>query len=160
MWCCFTQHLRDDVLGPRVRTGRITVSSFVHSADNLHDKFCRRRLTVFAAEQNDIPKSLQTSALRDQRKILKEKIQGWQTVQAVYMPGLLQIQTTLGLSPRGFLWEKQAKPSSLARCTLFKCKVDPVRYQRIGRFVTRCRNFSTVFLLCALEVNTPKSDYQ
>lgn len=68
--------------------------------------------------------------------------------------------TTLGLSPRGFLWEKQAKPSSLARCTLFKCKVGPVRYQRIGRFVTRCRNFSTVFLLCALEVNTPKSDYQ
>lgn len=73
---------------------------------------CRRRLKVFATEQAGIPKSLQTTALRDQRKLLREKIQNWETVRAVYMPGLLQIQTDLGMNPTA-LWSSNPNPEDI-----------------------------------------------
>lgn len=72
----------------------------------------RRLLKVFAAEQAGIPKSLQTTALRDQRKILKERIQHWEAVRAVYMPGLLQIQTDLGANPTA-LWSSNPNPEDV-----------------------------------------------
>ncbi len=55
----------------------------------------RRQLKVFADEQAGIPKSLQTSSLKDQRNILKKRFQRWEAVHGVYMPSLLQIQTIL-----------------------------------------------------------------
>lgn len=72
----------------------------------------RRRLKVFAAEQAGIPKSLQTTALRDQRKILSERIQHWEAVRTVYMPGLLQIQTDLGSNPTA-LWSSNPNPEEV-----------------------------------------------
>lgn len=64
---------------------------------------------MFAAEQAGIPKSLLTSSLADQRKILGEKIRNWESVRLVYMPGVLQIQTDSGLNPAA-LWS--SKPNS------------------------------------------------
>ena len=61
--------------------------------------FYRRQLKMFAEEQEPIPKSLRTSALQDQRKLLTEKIQNWETIRLIYMPGVLQIQTDLKLNP-------------------------------------------------------------
>ena len=72
----------------------------------------RRRLKVIAAEQAGIPKSLQTTALRDQRKLLKEKIQNWEAVRTVYMPGVLQIQTDLGMNPTA-LWSCNPNPEDM-----------------------------------------------
>ncbi|KJA22732.1 hypothetical protein HYPSUDRAFT_202044 [Hypholoma sublateritium FD-334 SS-4] len=72
----------------------------------------QRRLKIFAAEQSHIPKSLQTTALRDQRKILTDKVKNWQTVQAVYMPGLLQIQTNCGANPIA-LWSSNPNPEDV-----------------------------------------------
>lgn len=67
---------------------------------------------MFAAEQENIPKSLQTTALRDQRKILRDKIQNWETVRLVYMPGALQIQTDSGLNPTA-LWNSNPNPEDV-----------------------------------------------
>lgn len=67
---------------------------------------------MFAAEQEGIPKNLRTSALRDQRKILKEKIQNWEAVRLVYMPGVLQIQTDLGCNPTA-LWNSDPNPEDV-----------------------------------------------
>ena len=67
---------------------------------------------MFAAEQAGIPKLLQTTALRDQRKLLKEKIQNWEAVRLVYMPGVLQIQTDLGLNPTA-LWSCNPNPEDV-----------------------------------------------
>lgn len=67
---------------------------------------------MFAAEQEGIPKNLRTSALRDQRKILKEKIQNWEAVRLVYMPGVLQIQTDLGRNPTA-LWNSDPNPEDV-----------------------------------------------
>lgn len=72
----------------------------------------RRRLKVFANEQEGIPKSLQTTALQDQRKILQERIQHWEAVRGVYMPGLLQIQTNLGANPIA-LWSSNPNPEEV-----------------------------------------------
>lgn len=72
----------------------------------------RRQLKVFAAEQAGIPKSLQTTALRDQRKVLRERIQAWEAVRAVYMPGLLQIQMDLGVNPTA-IWSSSPNPEEV-----------------------------------------------
>ena len=74
--------------------------------------YFRRRLKVFAAEQENIPKSLQSTALRDQRTILKDKIQHWEALRAIYMPGLLQIQTDLGRNPTA-LWKCNPNPEEV-----------------------------------------------
>ena len=76
------------------------------------NKIDRRQLSVFAAEQNTIPRSLRSTALRDQQKILKEKIQNWQSVQTIYMPGLLQIQTELDMVPAA-LWNANINPEDI-----------------------------------------------
>ncbi len=81
----------------------------------LTDSTYRRRLKVLAAEHERIPKSLQTSALRDQRKILKDKIQNWEAVRTVYAPGLLQIQTDLGLNPTA-IWNSNPNPEDVDLC--------------------------------------------
>lgn len=67
---------------------------------------------MFATEQENIPKNLRTSALRDQRKILREKIQNWEAVRLVYMPGVLQIQTDLGRNPTA-LWNSDPNPEDV-----------------------------------------------
>ncbi len=69
-------------------------------------------MKVFADEQAGIPKSLQTTALQDRRKILKERIQHWEAVRGVYMPGLLQIQTDLGANPTA-LWNSNPNPEEV-----------------------------------------------
>lgn len=58
----------------------------------------RRRLKDLASQQSLIPKDLQDSALKDQRAVLLQKIQSWQHIRAIYIPGLLQILTNLGSS--------------------------------------------------------------
>lgn len=55
---------------------------------------------------------LQTTALRDQRKILKDKLQNWEAVRVVYMPGLLQIQTNLGRNPTA-IWSSNPNPEDV-----------------------------------------------
>lgn len=72
----------------------------------------RRRLKVFAAEQANIPKSLKTTAVQDQRKVLKDKVQNWEAVRAVYMPGLLQIQTDAGFNPTA-IWNSNPNPEDV-----------------------------------------------
>ena len=69
-------------------------------------------MKVLAAEHEKIPKSLQTSTLRDQRKILKDKIQHWEAVRAIYAPGLLQIQTDLGRNPTA-IWNANPNPEDV-----------------------------------------------
>ncbi len=69
-------------------------------------------MKVFAAEQEQIPKSLQSSALRDQRKLLTEKIRNWESVRLIYMPGVLQIQTDLGQNPTA-LWLSNPNPEDV-----------------------------------------------
>lgn len=56
---------------------------------------------------------LQTTALRDRRKILKDKLQNWETVRLVYMPGLLQIQTNLGHNPTA-IWNSNPNLEDIA----------------------------------------------
>ncbi|KJA13135.1 hypothetical protein HYPSUDRAFT_209799 [Hypholoma sublateritium FD-334 SS-4] len=87
-----------------------SASSFLAMGLDLEED--KRRLKVFAAEQENIPKNLRTSALRDQRKILKEKMQNWETVRSVYMPGVLQIQTNLGLNSTA-LWNSDPNPEDV-----------------------------------------------
>ena len=55
---------------------------------------------------------MQTTALQDQRKILREKIQNWEALRAIYMPGLLQIQTDLGRNPIA-LWNSSPNPEEV-----------------------------------------------
>lgn len=69
-------------------------------------------MKVFATEQAKIPRSLQSTALRDQRKLLTEKIQNWETVRLVYMPGLLQIQTDHGHNPTA-VWLSNPNPEDV-----------------------------------------------
>lgn len=69
-------------------------------------------MKIFAAEQAGIPKSLLTSALADQRKILGEQIRNWESVRLVYMPGILQIQTDSGLNPVA-LWSTNPNPEDV-----------------------------------------------
>lgn len=61
--------------------------------------FIRRRLKELAAEHSRIPTNLQSSALKDQRSVLSQKIQDWQHIRAIYIPGLLQVLTDVGASP-------------------------------------------------------------
>ncbi|KJA13849.1 hypothetical protein HYPSUDRAFT_209191 [Hypholoma sublateritium FD-334 SS-4] len=83
------------------------------SADpGLWNNVYRRRLKVFAEEQEPIPKSLRTSALQDQRNLLTEKIKNWESVRLIYMPGVLQIQTDLKLNPTA-LWNTSPNPEDV-----------------------------------------------
>lgn len=88
------------------------MSHFETSSQLLKQSVNRRQLKVFAAEQANVPKSLRTTALEDQRKILKEKLQNWETVRTIYMPGLLQIQTDAGLNPTA-IWSSNPNPEDV-----------------------------------------------
>lgn len=67
---------------------------------------------MFAAEQAHIPPSLQTTALRDQRKLLTNQIQSWEPLRMIYMPGLFQIQTDLGANSAA-LWQSNPIPEDV-----------------------------------------------
>lgn len=90
----------------------LSTCTFYPSCRILTNLPTRRRLVVFATEQEGIPKSLQTTALCDQRKILQERIQSWEALRTVYMPGLLQIQTDLGVTPIA-IWNSNPNPEEV-----------------------------------------------
>lgn len=59
-----------------------------------------------------MPRDLQTSVLRDQRAVLKEKIQSWQQLRTIYMPGLLQVLIDIGADPI-LTWDSNLDPEAV-----------------------------------------------
>ena len=56
-----------------------------------------------AKECANTPMNLQDSTLKDQRALLTKRIQAWELVRSVYIPGLLQYQVECGIgSPRSW----------------------------------------------------------
>lgn len=72
----------------------------------------RRRLKELASERMHTPKNIQDSSLKDQRQVLKVRIQEWEPLRAVYMPGLLQYLADQGINPTT-AWDANPYPEDV-----------------------------------------------
>lgn len=74
--------------------------------------YIRRHLKVVAAEEQRIPKNLRSSKLEDQRALLKSRIQGWEDIRSIYIPGLVQLLAEQGTTVAG-VWDTGPNPEEV-----------------------------------------------
>lgn len=72
---------------------------------------CRRRVKALAVELTGTPTTL-NSSLEDQRIILKDKIQGYEQLRSVYIPGLVQLLAEQGENVSG-TWDADPNPEDV-----------------------------------------------
>ena len=65
-----------------------------------------------AKQQKNVPTNLQDTSLKDQRALLMKRMQAWELVRGIYVPGLLQYQVESGIGgPRS--WDDSSNPEDI-----------------------------------------------
>lgn len=82
------------------------------SSFNLFILHYRCQLKRYVAEKAGTPKELQDTSIKDQRDVLHDKIQGWEQMRAIYIPGLLQLLSEQGINPYA-AWEADPNPEDV-----------------------------------------------